>query len=308
MVYCTLLIITIPPYNNALLQRIGIWENRFTLALPPAQKNDHTSAWRELWSRFAAEEQALGRLETMLAYTFRDRTLLYEALTHRSAVFLPKSAGAKKKSLAQKNSAISTLPWNERIEFLGDTVLSLVISSVLWQRPEKFSEGELSRLRANLVSAARLAEIARTIALQEVLLVGKSVKKDAPSLHESMLADGVEALFGAIYIDGGFAAAQKVITGLFAPYLQQSLSQLDSDYKTSLQEWAQEHLGEKPVYLLEREEGPDHAKEFCVSVLLQQKTIGRGKGVSKKQASQEAAFFALQHLADGVLKKKRKIS
>jgi ribonuclease-3 len=286
---------------------IGIWENRFKLEVLPEQNSTQAEAWRELWQEFTSEYCRLERLESSLGYTFGQRSLLYEAITHRSAVFSPRlsqgrHSGSKRKFVSSKGQ----LPWNERIEFLGDAVLSVIISTLLWERPEKFSEGDLSRLRSNLVNEVRLAEIARNLTLQEVLVVGKSVKKNAPTLHDAMLADAVEALIGAVYRDGGFAAARGVVERLFAPYLQQSLGQLDRDYKTSLQEWAQQKIGEKPQYRLEGEGGPDHAKEFCVAVILQKKVLAHGRGVSKKQASQEAAFHALQHIARGAVKKKKR--
>lgn len=252
----------------------------------PGQNNEEAKAWREHWQFYAKEFAGLAHLQERLGYWFRHNSLLFEAVTHRSAV---------------KN-----LPWNERIEFLGDAVLNLVISGVLWKRSEHYSEGELSRIRSSLVNETRLAEIARSISLQEVLVVGKSVRNSSPNLNNALLADAIEAVFGAIYVDAGFAAAQQVIEGLFAPYLQQSVIQLDKDYKTTLQEWAQEHLGEKPVYVLVGETGPDHAKEFCVAVELQNKAIAQGRGISKKQASQAAAQQALEHLVPELFSGKKK--
>jgi ribonuclease-3 len=271
----------------------------------PEQSITSSQRWQELWQGYAREFAGLDRLEVSLGYTFTQRNLLFEALTHRSAVSgfkprAPQSAGKKK-----TRAALPVLPWNERIEFLGDAVLDLVVSSFLWQRPEQLSEGTLSRIRANVVNEARLAEIARTLTVEEVLVVGKSVRNSSPQIPDALLADALEALVGAVFVDGGFTRAQEVVERLFAPYLQQSLAQLDRDYKTSLQEWAQEHFGEKPQYLVENEHGPDHAKEFSVAVFLQNKSFGHGKGVSKKQAEQAAAFTALEEIARGAFTKKR---
>ncbi len=273
----------------------------------PVQSNLTSQRWQEHWQSYPREFAGLERLESLLGYTFIQRSLLFEALTHRSAVCGPKpgvSQSAAEQKNREKNQAF---PWNERIEFLGDAVLDLVVSSFLWLRSEQFSEGKLSRIRANLVNEARLAEIARLLGLAEVLVVGKSVRNSAPQIPEALLADALEALLGAVYVDGGFERAKEVVEGLFSPYLCRSLEELDADYKTSLQEWAQEHLGEKPQYLVEEELGPPHAKEFSIGVYCNNTSIGHGKGLSKKQAEQAAAFTALQEIARGAFNLKRSI-
>lgn len=232
-----------------------------------------TKMYRRIWS---AEPQALLALERKIGYTFSRRDLLYEAMTHRSM------AG----SLPVRNDRPA---WNERLEFLGDAVLGLVISTLLCARDELFAEGDLSRIRASLVNEDALAEIGGHLGIGEALLLGKGERKFG-RVKRSLLADALEALIGAVYEDGGFEAASIVVQSLFKSRVSGTLSHLlVRDYKTRLQELTQERFQEVPTYRVAEERGPDHAKEFRVEVFLRGNILGYGVGDSKKRAAQMAA-------------------
>jgi ribonuclease III len=233
-------------------------------------------------------------------YTFSDPKLLAEALTHSSA---------RKVSYDDHDSKIagrtvrSGGTWNERMEFLGDSVLSVVISTALFFRKEHFKEGELSRIRAALVNEVFLASLARRLQLGERIKLGHGERKAGLDDQDSILADALEAVIAAVYLDGGFAAAQRVVEGLFADQLRGDVHQLVAhDYKTELQELIQAAYKDRPDYSLVSQSQEQAGRIFTVSVGFRGVELGRGSGLSKKNASQEAARMALEGDPLGKLK------
>ena len=219
-------------------------------------------------------------LETTIGYHFGDRTLLREALTHKSY---------------SNEQAEGTAPHSERLEFLGDAVLDLAVSDLAFSRFPDLAEGELTRLRAELVSEAGLARVARTLALGEHLLLGRGEARSGGRDKDSLLADALEALFGAVFRDGGFVAAGKVIGRLFAAELERAAKhKAGVDYKTRLQELLQARFGRPPNYRLLEVAGPDHQRSYRVEVCCGEDSLGCGCGRSKKAAEQEAAREALE--------------
>jgi ribonuclease-3 len=213
-----------------------------------------------------------------IEYRFRDRQLLREALTHRS--------------LGAGN--------NERLEFLGDSVLSLVIAMRLYESRPDAREGDLSRMRARLVRGSTLAEVASAIDLGQQIKLGEGELKSGGFRRASILADAFEALLGAIFIDGGYAACQGVILKLFDPLID-SLPEADElkDPKTRLQEWLQGRGRPLPQYTLIGEEGADHAKQFRVACrLTDDATEVTASGRSRRKAEQAAASRILEMLEE----------
>ncbi len=219
-------------------------------------------------------------LEARLGYNFADRTLLEAALTHRS---FANEAG--------------TPAHYERLEFLGDAVLGLATADWLFRRLAERPEGELSRLKAMLVSEGALARYAEELALGEHLRLGTGEERSGGRLKASLLADALEALFGAIYLDGGFGAARGVVEGYLEAASAWPEEGKPRDAKTTLQELAQARGWELPVYVVVEERGPDHDKTFAVEVNLRGALAGQGQGRTKKSAEQAAAAAALAGLA-----------
>ena len=221
---------------------------------------------------------ACGRLETALGYAFATEDLLRQALTHRSY-------GS---------------PHNERMEFLGDSVLNCVIATILYHRFGSLREGELSRQRANLVRQESLAQIAQTLDLGSHLRLGEGELKSGGFRRPSILADGLEAIFGAIYIEAGFEAALAVIERLYQPLLDQ-VDPKDSgkDPKTALQEILQGRKLPLPLYSLVATSGEAHAQEFEVECAVPVLDIRvRGQGGSRRAAEQAAAREALSRMKE----------
>jgi ribonuclease-3 len=220
----------------------------------------------------------VGRLASTLGHEFSRPELLLQALTHRSF-------GS---------------PHNERLEFLGDSVLNCVIATVLYQRFGKLNEGELSRQRANLVRQESLAQIAQTLDLGNFLRLGEGELKSGGFRRPSILADGLEAIFGAIYVDAGFDAAQAAIERLYQPLLDQ-VDPKDSgkDPKTSLQEVLQGRKLPLPQYALVATRGEAHVQEFEVECAIPVLGIRvQGQGASRRAAEQSAARAALDRLTE----------
>lgn len=179
---------------------------------------------------------------------------------------------------------------NERLEFLGDAVLELVISDYLYQHYPHLSEGKLTKLRADLVCEASLARLAFELNLGDYLRLGKGEIVSGGSSRPSLLGDAIEALIGAMYLDLGLDKSSEYILELYSPILHDlKEGVLRSDYKTLLQEFSQARFSVTPVYRIISESGPDHNKEFEAEVILAAESIGRGKGRSKKEAEQAAA-------------------
>jgi ribonuclease III len=217
-------------------------------------------------------------IEQRLQFEFNDKNLLQEALRHSSYV---------------NELADPQLRDNERLEFLGDAVLNLIIGHILMKRYPDLNEGDLSRSRANLVNESRLAKIARSFDLGSFIQLGKGEIQTQGREKNSILADGFEALMAAVFLDGGFDKAYQIIEANFQPliaHLDTSASNLD--FKSQLQEKVQVDHGVMPDYSIIREDGPDHDKTFWVSLkVLDIDTQGSGK--SKKAAEQDAARRAL---------------
>lgn len=220
-------------------------------------------------------------IEKNLHYQFNSRELLEEALRHSSFV---------------NEQADPDLRDNERLEFLGDAVLNLIIGHILMQRYPELREGDLSRTRANLVNELQLATIARSIDLGSYIRLGKGEIQTKGDEKNSILADTFEAIIAAIYLDGGFDAAFRIIEANFLPLLDSHPSDSNyHDYKSTLQELAQEQQGTIPQYTVIREEGPDHDKTFWIALKVFD-IEAQGTGKSKKMAEQDAARKALEIL------------
>ncbi len=209
-----------------------------------------------------------------------DAALLERALTHRS--------------FAYENGG---LPTNERLEFLGDSVLGVVVTETLYLTHPDLNEGKLAKLRAAVVNARALADVARTIGLGEYVKLGRGEEITGGRTKASILSDTVEAVIGAVYLSGGFEASRAVVHLLFDP-LMDAAAGLGAglDWKTSLQELSAQHSLGVPDYLIE-DDGPDHAKTFVAQVRVGGQTYGHGEGRSKKEAEQQAAETAYRAIA-----------
>lgn len=210
-----------------------------------------------------------------------DEQLLEIALTHRS--FAYESGG---------------LPTYERLEFLGDSVLGLIVTAELYQRYPDLPESRLSPLRSGIVNTVALAEVARTLGLGNHIKIGKGEESSGGRAKASILADSLEALFGALYIDKGFEATKNIILPLISPLIAHALERgAGLDGKTALQELVAEGNMGAPEYVV-TDTGPDHDKDFVAEVRVQGKVVGRGTGKSKREAEQIAATMAFTTLSD----------
>jgi len=221
-------------------------------------------------------------LQTKLEYRFHDRALLLTALSHSSYANENKSAG---------------LASNERLEFLGDSVLGQVVSSHLYLSYPKMPEGQMTRLRAELVCEQSLYEVAKALGLGTFIRLGKGEEHTGGRQRESILADAVEALIAAQYLDGGIAVATSFINKYILSKLDTMETHSMSDYKTALQEIVQRKAGQSLIYELLSESGPDHQKSFSMQVILNDKAIGIGYGHTKKEAEQYAAKNGLEEIS-----------
>lgn len=230
--------------------------------------------------RYLARENInkLEELETLLGYEFSDRTLLQQALVHSSYGFEQLEGGRN----------------NETLEFIGDAVLDLAVSDILFHLYPGIREGELTKMRSGLVREAALAKMASSLRLGEFLMLGRGEEASQGSKKPSILSSSFEALVGALYLDAGFEKSLQFIRGRYEPVLTEKVEEIcGDDAKSLLQERLQEHFARAPTYHLEAEEGPDHAKKFTVSVRFLEKVLGTGTGSSKKTAEQQAAENAL---------------
>ncbi|RLA88953.1 MAG: ribonuclease III [Deltaproteobacteria bacterium] len=225
--------------------------------------------------------RALVNLSKRLNYRFRKLRWLDQALIHSSYAYEFPESGIS----------------NERLEFLGDAVLALVISDLLMEQFTQASEGDLSRWRAYLVNAKQLAALAQKLELGSCLLLGRGEEQQAGRKKPSVLANALEAVLAAIYLDGGLEAVRQVIADLFADRLVWPGKQAGlQDFKTRLQEYTQKYFKLVPRYEVISEVGPAHAKNFEVEVRLGSRALARGRGKTKKQAAQGAAQLALKTL------------
>ncbi len=220
-------------------------------------------------------------LEKKLGYSFQNRELLSEALNHSSYANEHRSAGVSS---------------NERLEFLGDSVLGFVTAEFLFKTYGKLPEGDLTRMRAALVCEQSLYEVAKLLELGQYLKLGKGEEAGGGRERQSILADAVEAVFAAVYLDGGMEQVRALISRVLlsrAPAAEER-----RDYKTTLQEIVQRKSGQVLTYHMVEESGPDHNKSFLFEVRLNEAAIGLGRGHSKKEAEQDAARDALEKLPD----------
>ena len=220
-------------------------------------------------------------LEGKIGYCFQDQELLKHALRHSSYV--------NEKHMKKHEC-------NERLEFLGDAVLEVVSSEFLFFEHQTMPEGELTKKRASMVCEPALAFCARDIDLGEYLLLGKGEEATGGRKRDSVTSDAMEALIGAIYLDGGFASAKEFIHRFILQDLEDK--KLFFDSKTILQEIVQGSSDEHVSYELIREEGPDHNKTFCTAVRIGGRTYGEGEGRTKKASEQQAAYQAILRLQE----------
>jgi len=225
------------------------------------------------------------KFEERLGYQFNDRHLLLNALTHRS--YANEKAGKKSKD---------NLEDNEKLEFLGDAVLDLVVGHMLMNRFPDAREGQLSVTRSQVVSEAGLVEVARDLSLGSWLLLGKGENLSGGKNKASILSDALEAVVAAVYLDGGYEAAWSLVDKLFSLRISEITLNSVVDFKTRFQERSQAVFKETPIYKVLQERGPDHAKTFEVVVFIEGKEWGRGQGKSKKEAEQGAAQNGLLSL------------
>ncbi len=218
-------------------------------------------------------------LEQRLQYTFRNPAYLSEALSHSSYA----------------NEHRGGLLSNERLEFLGDSVLGFVSAEFLFKKYPGLPEGDLTRQRAALVCEQSLYEAARALELGSYLKLGKGEEAGGGRERQSILADAMEAVFAAVYLDGGMESARALIHRVLLDCCQ--IAEERKDYKTTLQETVQRHSGQVLTYHMAAESGPDHNKTFVFEVRLNGGTVGRGEGHSKKEAEQNAAKDALSRLS-----------
>ena len=221
-------------------------------------------------------------LEAAIGYKFHNITLLQNALTHSSYA---------------NEHWHDSLKSNERLEFLGDSILGMVVADHLYSNFPNRPEGELTRMRADMVCETSLAKAAETLGLGQHLLLGHGEMQGGGRTRASILADAMESMIAACYLDGGMNAAKKLIEKLILPNVPKEQLQ-NRDYKTALQEKVQQKKNQVISYRLVGEEGPDHDKHFTVEVLLNGTPVGAGTGSSKKRAEQAAAQNALAYLID----------
>ena len=228
----------------------------------------------------------LNKFQSLINIKFNNVYLLNRALTHRSYV----------------NESEIKVKDNERLEYLGDSVLALVINEYLFKRFEDYQEGNLAKIKATVVSENMLVNIAEELSIGEYLLLGKGEENSGGRTRASIQANSVEALIGALYIDKGLRYTKNFILGLFKKHITQ-VDKIPTmrDPKTTLQEIVQKKYKDKPVYSLLSEEGPDHEKIFTIALIVNNRTISTAKGSSKRKAEIEAARMALKGINKGTI-------
>ena len=231
----------------------------------------------------SAVEVPLESLDRALGVSFRDPVLRETALTHRSFAF-----------------EHGTETTNERLEFLGDSVLGLVVTDMAFTAYPSMPEGSLAKLRAAIVNMLALADVARSLELGRMIRLGRGEELSGGRDKSSILADGLEAIFGAVYLDQGLDVARELIERLFRPRMEAyARGEGVRDYKTILQEVASQELRAMPDYRIE-DRGPDHEKEFTATVFLAGEPLGTGTGRSKKEAEQQAAREAYARITERI--------
>lgn len=218
-------------------------------------------------------------LEKILGFSFKDKNLLKTAFIHRSYL---------------NEHPEEELPHNERLEFLGDSVLGFIVSEHLYQKYPKHPEGDLTNFRSSLVNARTLAQVSKKLSLGAFLLLSKGEEATGGRERQYILANTFESLLGAIYLDSGIEPAHKLVSQQILPELENIISKkLYKDFKSAFQELAQEKRNVTPTYKVLSEEGPDHNRTFTVGVFLNEEKIAQGNGKSKQLAEQVAASEAI---------------
>ena len=241
------------------------------------QKKDFTS--KEI--QFSFPQEKFNQLEKVIGTTIGNKKIYLEALIHRSYL--------------EENEQFSLS--NERLEFLGDSVLNLIIGEYLFNKFPQEEEGFLTKVRAKMVNRNALSLVADNLNMGELLIISSSVPKSITHNSKSMLSDALEALIGAIYLDKGIDTCKKFIqTNILEPALKNGEHLVDENYKSQLLEYAQANKLAIPVYQIVSEEGPHHDKTFIAEVIIGEKILGEGKGKSKKEAEQNAAQVALKNV------------
>jgi ribonuclease-3 len=245
------------------------------------------SEWLALFKIFNRKRPAVdaARLETQLSYRFKKKSFLIAALAHKSYLRskLPKEVHSS----------------NERLEFLGDSVLGLVVSEFLYQKHPQKTEGELTKMKAVLVNEVTLSRRAKEFGLGEFLLLSPEEERSGGRQRESILADACEAVIAAAYLDGGMKAAKQVVQRLILEnYLETTSDRAHHNYKGELLEFLQARGLGMPQYQVEVAEGPDHKKVFTIAAICLGRKLGSGRGTSKKEAEQKAAKMALEKLRE----------
>jgi ribonuclease III len=221
--------------------------------------------------------QHISTIENKLGYTFQDRSLLTLAFVHRSFI--------------NENRLVTQ--HNERLEFLGDAILGMLISDYLYRCLPSTPEGQLSYLRSRLVEASSCVSYVQSLDVASYILLGKGERMNDGRGRESILADLFEAIIGAIYLDGGIEAARNFLFSKFKQQIESILITPLRNWKALLQDYCQKKYQLTPIYNVLKASGPDHSKIFEISVLINQQELGRGIGASKKEAQQAAAADAL---------------
>ena len=227
-------------------------------------------------------EDKLKRLQEVIGYSFKDIRFLYLAMTHSSYANEHRSSGLQN---------------NERLEFLGDAVLELISSDYLYRHYADLPEGRLTKLRASLVCESSLAQCARDIGLPECIRLGRGEETTGGRKRDSVVSDAMEALIGAVYLDGGITSARKLVRKSVMKDIESRRLFVDS--KTVLQEILQKNWSNREIhYELTGEDGPDHAKVFRACVRIGERVLGEGEGSTKKAAQQQAAYHAILRLKE----------
>jgi ribonuclease III len=226
------------------------------------------------------------KLENLIAYKFDDASLLERAVTHRSWAY---------ENISNGNEDEARLLQNETLEFVGDSVLGLVIAEQLYLRHPGLSEGDLTLMKHHLVSSETLGKIAKKLKLGDYMRVGKGEEKTGGRRKQALLADTLEAVFAAVFFDGGYNAARTVIENIFKAYLNEVTPTSSLDFKTLLQEKLQSEKRSAPVYKVVKTDGPSHDRTFWVEAAWEGGKAS-GKGTSIKSAEMEAANLALQQI------------
>ena len=233
----------------------------------------------ETMKTYRQVEEKLEEIEKVLGYTFKEKNLLLLAFVHRSYF---------------NEHCHDVDEHNERLEFLGDTVLGLLVSDYLFRKFPKHPEGQLSHMRSYLVDAGSCSELLLSLGLDSWILLGRGESMNTGRGRDTIMSDLFEALLGAIYLDGGFGEVRQFFFAHFEEKLNQLVDTPMRNWKAELQDWAQKNHQVTPIYRVLEEKGPDHCKRFVVGAFVGKKLLGEGKGLSKKEAETEAAKQAIE--------------